>query len=102
MTHKQRVLALLSDRKPHSHHELYALHVIAHSRIADLRRDGHEIECWRDGDLSYYRLVSLAQPEAFPSSTVGADGDDSPASGCASDGELSLFQIPAVRERYAA
>lgn len=59
-THKQRVLELLSDGKPHTHHELYRLGVIAHSRVADLRRDGHHIDCWRDGDDSLYQLQPAA------------------------------------------
>ncbi len=57
MTHNARVLALLSDGLPHTHHELYQLHVIAHSRVADLRKQGHRIEQWRDGDNYVYRLV---------------------------------------------
>ena len=56
-THCERVLQLLSDHRPHSHHELYALHVIAHSRISDLRKRGHVIEQWREGDDYLYRLV---------------------------------------------
>jgi hypothetical protein len=91
VTHKQRVLELLSDGEPHTHLEVYALNVIAHSRIADLRRDGHEINCWRDGDLSYYQLVSLAQPDSH-SSPTGAGGWES---GGANDDAPSLFQIPA-------
>lgn len=71
MTHKARVLALLSDGKAHNHHELYALHVIGHSRIADLRRDGHRIEQWREGDLYFYRL-SLEQATADPASPPAA------------------------------
>ena len=63
MTHKQRVLQLLSDGKPHSHHELYGLGCVAHSRISDLRRDGHTIEQWRNGDLYLYRLVLGEAPE---------------------------------------
>ncbi len=63
MTHAERVLALLSDGKPHTHHELYALNVIAHSRVADLRRAGHDIACWTAKDdrgerVSVYQLVS--------------------------------------------
>lgn len=58
MTHKQRVLELLRDGRPHTHHELYALGCVAHSRISDLRRDGHRIEQWRDGDNYVYRLLS--------------------------------------------
>lgn len=61
MTHNERVLQLLSDGKPHSHHELYALHVIGHSRISDLRKRGHEITCWREGDLSFYQLLGPEQ-----------------------------------------
>lgn len=57
MTHCERVLELLSDGQPHTHHELYALHVIAHSRISDLRKQGHLIEQWRDGDDYLYRLL---------------------------------------------
>lgn len=60
MTHNERVLRLLSDGKPHSHHELYDLRVIAHSRVADLRAKGHEIRSWRDGDLYWYRLEVAA------------------------------------------
>ena len=63
-THKQRVLDVLSDGRPHSHHELYGLHVIAHSRIAELRADGHEILSWvgrgKDGPLHVYQLVGGA------------------------------------------
>lgn len=63
MTHNERVLQLLGDEKPHSHHELYALHVIAHSRISELRT----IESWREGDLHLYRLTSTG-PAFSPSS----------------------------------
>lgn len=63
MTHNERVLALLRDGREHDHHELYALNVIAHSRIAELRRRGYVIQQRRetgpDGDARYiYRLVS--------------------------------------------
>ena len=63
MTHNQRVLELLSDGEPHSHHELYDLRVVAHSRVAALRSQGHTIECWRENGLHWYRLTELA-PEA--------------------------------------
>lgn len=56
-THNEKVLALLSDGQPHSHHELYALHVIAHSRVSDLRKQGHRIAQWRHEDLYLYQLV---------------------------------------------
>lgn len=85
MTHKQKVLALLSDGQPHSHKEGYALGVMLHSRIADLRRDGHKIDCWRDGALSMYRLVgSLGETSSNPHAgeeMVGVvwDGGGSPS-----------------------
>lgn len=63
-THNARVLALLSDGKPHSHIELYDLHVIAHSRVSDLRAKGHAIESWREGDLYLYRLEEVEHHEA--------------------------------------
>lgn len=59
-THCERVLALLSDGHPHSHLELYALHVVAHSRVSDLRNQGHGIRSWRDGDLYLYQLTEAA------------------------------------------
>ena len=70
MTHNEKVLALLSDGQPHSHHSLYALNVIAHSRISDLRKRGHTIEMWRDGDDYMYRLQDSAGPGVLPSSEV--------------------------------
>lgn len=60
MTHDERVLELLSDGEPHSHHELYQLYVIAHSRVASLRKKGHVIECWREDDTYYYQLQLLS------------------------------------------
>lgn len=66
-----RVLRLLSDRQPHTHHELYDLNVIAHSRVSDLRKRGHVIEQWREGDDYLYQLVGSA-PVA-DGKPVGAD-----------------------------
>lgn len=68
MTHCERVLELLSDGREHSHHELYALNVVAHSRVAELRKRGHKIEQRRvagdDGKPDYiYQLRSLREPE---------------------------------------
>ena len=52
-----RVLALLSDGKPHSHHEIYALGCVGHSRIDELRRRGHRISpAVRVGKLYVYQL----------------------------------------------
>lgn len=93
MTHKQAVLRLLSDHKPHTHHELYALGCVAHSRVSDLRADGYRIEQWRDGDHYLYQLVTLDEPEAphgvgSGSSSVPAIPSPPPES---SSGTLLLF-----------
>lgn len=61
MTGCERVLALLSDGEPHSHHSLYGLRVIAHSRVADLRKRGHVIDCWVEEGTHYYQLRLLDQ-----------------------------------------
>lgn len=75
-THCQRVLEILSDGRPHSHLELYALGTVAHSRISDLRKKGHEIHQWRNGDLYLYRLVpSLASAPDSSHSSLGGLGD---------------------------
>jgi len=39
-----RILALLDDGCWHTHHELYAIGCVAHSRIAELRRRGYEFD----------------------------------------------------------
>lgn len=57
VTHTQQVLQLLSDGQPHSHHEMYELRVMAHSRVADLRRIGYTVECWREDGMYWYRLL---------------------------------------------
>lgn len=69
MTHNQRVLDLLSDGEPHSHHELYDLRVVAHSRVSALRAQGHRIKCWRQDGLHWYRL--LDEPHVPPCLPVG-------------------------------
>lgn len=55
-THTERLLVALSDGKPHSHHELYGLHMIVHSRVSDLRRKGHTIRAWREHGDYWYQL----------------------------------------------
>lgn len=65
MTGCDRVLHRL-QQGPASHLELYALGVVAHSRISDLRKRGHHIEQTRDGDLYIYRLLSEEVVEAHP------------------------------------
>lgn len=77
MTHKEKVLALLSDGKPHTHHELYALGCVAHSRVSDLRRDGHNIVCSseisRSGRVSVYQLLSSLD-DATGGMAIAPDG----------------------------
>jgi hypothetical protein len=74
VTHKERVLQLLSDGKPHTHLEGYALGVMLHSRAADLRRDGYDIRCWREGDHYLYKLVADDPPATENSPESGTDG----------------------------
>ena len=92
MTHCDRVLALLSDGEPHDHHSLYALNVIAHSRISELRKRGHTIEMWREDDLYFYRLTSSArstQASSPPDDSLEESGAAStPIEACS--GQLSL------------
>jgi hypothetical protein len=80
LTHKQRVLALLQDGKPHSHMEGYRLGVMLHSRVADLRRDGYRIECSRHGDLYCYRLLfgplDAEEPKAGEEAYLSATSRD--------------------------
>lgn len=93
-THCEVVLELLQDGEAHSHHELYALNVVAHSRIAELRRRGFVIESWREagraGEPAYmYRLVSSPAetdlrrpaPRWYPTQKGGAISMASEASG---------------------
>jgi hypothetical protein len=37
-----------------------------HSRVADLRKEGHLIECWRDGEDYLYRMVRETQVDGEP------------------------------------
>lgn len=75
MTDKEKVLRLLSDGKPHTHLQGYALNVMLHSRVSDLRRDGYRIRCWREGRLSVYQMdldyspapEPVPEPEPAPS-----------------------------------
>ena len=75
MTHNEKVLALLSDGEPHTHHEIYGLFVIGHSRIADLRKRGHVIESWRDGDDYMYRLCSEGPSVPPASPQTGSESE---------------------------
>ena len=80
MTHKQAVLKLLSDRKPHSHHELYGLGCVAHPRVSDLRRDGYLIDQWREDGLYLYQLKGRLEEAAASVEVVRDDSRSTAAS----------------------
>lgn len=106
MTDCDRLLAVLQDGNPHTHHELYKLGMIVHSRVADLRKRGYNIRSWkakthrdhagRDHYAHFYRLVTLDAPDASPAPPTaeaahpnhhpGRDGL-APASGASSVGD---------------
>lgn len=77
ITDKQRVLEVLKDRKPHTHKELYRLGLIAHSRVADLRDDGYEITCHREGRFYVYQLRALPEADATLATGEGTAGGPS-------------------------
>lgn len=60
MSHNEKIMRLLQDGRPHSMLEVYRLGTVAHSRISDLRKKGHTIDCWREGDNYYYQLRKAA------------------------------------------
>lgn len=104
MTHNERVLNLLKDHKPHTHHELYALRVIGHSRIADLRRQGHVIAVWREGDNYLYRLLSDGREANGATDPTPPLVDESVVAPIAegSDGQLAFVTSVNSYERDAA
>jgi hypothetical protein len=81
VTHCGRILELLSDGRWHNHHELYALNVVAHSRIAELRERGHVIDHRRvvgaDGEPDYlYQLISSPRARVVrPQATRASEGE---------------------------
>ena len=75
MTHAEKVMALLSDGKPHSHLEGYRLGVMLHSRVADLRKKGHRIDCWREGPNYLYRLREGSEAGGSPEPSRSAAED---------------------------
>ena len=103
MTHNERVLRLLKDHKPHTHHELYQLHVIAHSRISDLRRQGHVIAVWREKGDYYYRLLSDGREGNGTTETpTPLDGSVVAPIAEGSDGQLAFVTSVNSYERDAA
>jgi hypothetical protein len=92
-SHWERVLELLQDGEAHSHHEIYALNVIGHSRIADLRARHYVIEQWREDDprteetTYWYRLLGREVPAP---AAVEASPGEGEAAGLASEFARSL------------
>lgn len=59
-TDNYRLFMALRSGQPKSHHELYALHMIVHSRKSNLVHDhGCVIDTWRDGKTTWYQLRSV-------------------------------------------
>jgi hypothetical protein len=75
VTHCDQLLQVLSDGRPHDHRQLYALGMIVHSRIADLRKRGHDITHWREDGTSFYQLAGTGSETRRPlgSTTVRVD-----------------------------
>ena len=117
MTHKQKVLALLSDGRPRTHREIYALGVVAHSRISDLRKDGYQITCTTEkcfGEtVSVYQLHGSldASSAEQASSFLGDQAEEAssepvavhPDQASLFDGTSAIGCAPyGTRERHAA
>jgi hypothetical protein len=106
MTDCEFLLEVLADGREHTLTDILRASIeqrghglTVHSRVADLRARGHEIEhvtiagAQRGAGHAYrLRVASLAEPEALPAPTLGAGGAPL-VSGSANDA-LSLFQIP--------
>lgn len=58
-----RILAFLADGEPHTMTRVHQAVGFCrlNSRVSELRKRGHRIECWRDGADYVYRLVSLGE-----------------------------------------
>jgi hypothetical protein len=84
VTHCERVLELLADGREHNHHELYALNVVAHSRVAELRSRGHVITCETQVDhvtherVSVYRLVSSPRADVVLAADTASASEGEP------------------------
>jgi hypothetical protein len=92
-----RVLDLLSDGKPHSFHEILRfVPCVVHSRVAELRSRGYQIECERVGDDYLYQLSTREPSAAWPQAAIpAAEGDASPKG--ASPASLPLTESSPLR-----
>lgn len=70
----KRVLAVLNDGKEHTTRDLVVLAEVCavNSIIAELRVNGYQIDCRRDGDVWLYRLTSSPPPD--PTKTTSEYG----------------------------
>jgi hypothetical protein len=95
----EKVLARLRQG-PASHLELYQLGVIAHSRIADLRRKGHTISCEKKHDLYEYTLleegdpVETSSPDLSPATQTATSESASPSSSSEAHDLLREYSSP--------
>lgn len=80
-TDNHRLFMALRSGQPKSHHELYGLHMIVHSRASDLRlKHGCLIDTWRDGRTTWYQLrATVQQPGEVVAAFGGAAPGDPPA-----------------------
>lgn len=120
VTHKQKMLAILKDGRPHTHLEFYHQGIMAHCRSPELRDEGHDIRVWREDGLYLYQLVVASTAGGMePSPAVdGAPRDNgvpgesltspspasegvSPAAEGAPSGQL-VFELPARLREEAA
>lgn len=98
MTGCERVLSRLRQG-PATAAELYRLGVIVHSRVSDLRRQGHNITCVkRDGVGPESYLYTLTERAVGPSEAVlgGFDSQPPARSVSVSSPQLSLDMRGAV------
>lgn len=67
MSQSARILEVLRDERPHTmtsiHQEVGFCRL--NSRISELRKRGHDIRCWRDGDDYFYKLTCGDWPPAL-------------------------------------
>jgi DNA-directed RNA polymerase specialized sigma subunit len=58
-TQAERLLnALRAHPEGLTHHEIYAMYMVGHSRVSQLRSEGHDIVRTQEGRTHRYRLVS--------------------------------------------
>lgn len=74
MSQNARILEVLGDGKHHSMREIHARagFMRLNSRVSELRCQGYEIECWREGRDYIYRLNGRTLDSA---SAAKADGE---------------------------